>query len=111
MSDDNVALVRGMYEAFDQGNVPAIIGALAENVSWASPRVLPHGGMAHGHEEVLGFFQRLSDKWDGFQVEVQDFVSADDRVFVIGRATETSQAARFPRHMASFTASRSPTGR
>lgn len=86
MSDENAALARGLYEAFDRGDIAAIIGALAENVSWNSPTVLPHGGIAHGHEEVEGFFKRLADKWEDFRVEVREFVSSGDRVCAIGRA-------------------------
>lgn len=56
MSNENVALVRSLYEAFDRGDIPAVIAGLAENVSWNSPTVLPHGGIAHGHAEVEGFF-------------------------------------------------------
>jgi len=96
MSDENVGLVREMYEAFDRGDVPAIIGGLAENVSWNSPTVLPHGGIAHGHEEVLGFFERLAATWNDFQVEVRDYVSSGDRVCVIGSAKGTLGGASVP---------------
>ena len=86
VSEENVALGRTLYEAFDRGDIPAILEGLAENVSWNSPTVLPHGGIAHGHEEVTGFFERLADKWEDFQVELRDFVSSADQVCVIGWA-------------------------
>lgn len=86
MADENVALVRSLYEAFDRGDIPAVIAGLAENVSWNSPTVLPHGGIAHGHEEVEGFFVRLADRWEDFHVEVRDFVTSGDKVCVIGWA-------------------------
>ena len=87
MSEQNVALVRGLYEAFDRGDIPAILEALDDDVSWNSPTVLPHGGIAHGPSEVEGFFQRLVDKWEGLTVEVRDLVGDGDRICVIGRAT------------------------
>ena len=87
MSEQDVAFVRDLYEAFDRGDVPAILGALDDDVSWNSPTVLPHGGIAHGPEEVSGFFQRLSDRWDDFEVDARDYVGDGGRVCVIGRAT------------------------
>ena len=89
MSDENVALARGLYEAFDRGDIPTILAALAENVSWNSPTLLPHGGIAHGHDEVQGFFERVAEKWEDLCVEVRDFVSSGDRVCVIGWAKGT----------------------
>ena len=56
-------------------------------MSWNSPTVLPHGGIAHGHDEVGGFFKRLADKWEDFRVELRDLVSSGDHVCVIGWAT------------------------
>lgn len=34
MSEANVETVQGIYEAFGRGDVPAILGALAEDVIW-----------------------------------------------------------------------------
>src|SRR5262249_16867850 len=33
---ENLATVRGIYEAFGRGDVPHILGCLAENVAWES---------------------------------------------------------------------------
>lgn len=86
MSDENVAFVRSLYEAFDRRDIPSILAGLDENVSWNTPTVLPHGGIAHGHKEVAGFFKRLDDKWDDIHVKLYDFVSSGDRVCVLGWA-------------------------
>jgi ketosteroid isomerase-like protein len=86
MSEDNVALLRGTYEAFGRGDIPAVLASFAEDIKWQVPAVLPHGGTAKGHEEVGRFFGRLAELWDDFGIELGDFVAGGDRVCVIGQA-------------------------
>jgi ketosteroid isomerase-like protein len=87
MSDRNLDVVRGAYESFSQGDVPAVLGALADDVVWTVPAPLPQATEAHGREEVGAFFQRLVGIWEGFDVQVDDFVASGDRVCVIGRGS------------------------
>ena len=84
---DNVELVRGAYEAFGRGDIPAVMENFADDIDWHVSEVLPQGGDAHGTEEVGQFFQRLGDTWSEFQVQVEDMVASGDRVCVIGRAS------------------------
>lgn len=86
MANDNLELVRGAYEAFGRGDVPAVMGALAQDIDWNTPAVLPHGGRARGLEEVGQFFQNLGATWEGFGLELDDVVGSGDRVLAIGRA-------------------------
>ena len=86
MPKDNVELLRGTYEAFGRGDIPAVMVAFAEDISWHAPAVLPQGMDAKGHEEVGRFFERVAESWDGLELEVDDFVASGDRVCVIGRA-------------------------
>ena len=86
MANDNVELLRSTYEAFGRGDIPAVMGSFAEDITWHVPGVLPHGGDAKGHEEVGEFFGRLAGMWEDFGLEFSDFVASGDRVCVIGRA-------------------------
>lgn len=87
MSNENVELLRGTYDAFGRGDVPAVMGAFADDISWSVPEALPHGGQARGKEEVGQFFERLASMWEDFGLEINDYVASGDRVCVIGRAT------------------------
>ena len=86
MAQDNVALLRETYDAFGRGDVPAVLGSFADDITWHAPAVLPQGGDAKGKEEVAQFFQRLVGAWEGLQLDLRDFVASGDRVCVIGRA-------------------------
>src|SRR5438876_8202196 len=43
MSQSAADVVRGIYEAFGGGDVPAILAAVDENIDWRVPENLPHG--------------------------------------------------------------------
>ena len=86
MAQDNVELLRGTYEAFGRGDVPAVLDSFADDITWHAPAVLPQGGDAKGKEEVAQFFQRLVAAWDGLELDLRDYVASGDRVCVIGRA-------------------------
>ena len=60
----NLSTVRGIYESFGKGDIPAILDVLAEGVEWKSwednssvkagvPWMVPR----HGKEEVVKFFE------------------------------------------------------
>jgi ketosteroid isomerase-like protein len=87
MSDQNLELVRGAYDAFARGDVPGVLAVLADDVAWTVPRPLPQAVDAHGHDEVGRFFERLGGIWEGLDLELDDFVAAGDRVCVIGRGS------------------------
>jgi uncharacterized protein len=87
MSDQNVQLVQGAYESFARGDVPAVLGLLADDVAWSVPPPLPQAVDAHGRDEVGAFFERLVGIWEGLDIEVTDVVASGDRVCVIGRGS------------------------
>src|SRR5947207_7282179 len=87
MSDQNVGLVQGAYESFARGDVPSVLGLLAEDVAWSVPPPLPQAVDAHGRDEVGAFFERLGGIWEGLNIEVTDVVASGDRVCVIGRGS------------------------
>ena len=88
MTNGNLDVVQGAYEAFGRGDVAAVLAALTEDVEWhAAPALLPHGMDASGREQVGEFFQKLTDTWEGFGIELDAFVASEDRVCVVGRAS------------------------
>ena len=87
MSDQNVGLVQGAYESFARGDVPSVLGLLAEDLEWTVPRPLPQAVDAHGRDEVGAFFERLGGIWEGLDIQVTDLVASGDRVCVIGRGS------------------------
>ena len=41
MSQENVALVRGIYDSFAAGDVPAVLGAMSPDIVWNEAENFP----------------------------------------------------------------------
>ena len=83
MSDENVSVVRSLYEAFAKGDIPTIIGALDPKVEWweAENFIYADGNPYVGPEAVLqGVFVRIATEWDGFAVTPNEILDAGNTV-------------------------------
>lgn len=61
----NGDIVRGLYEAFGRGDVPAVLGVLDENIEWTEAEGFPYGGTFHGPQAVLeNVFMKLGTEWE-----------------------------------------------
>jgi uncharacterized protein len=86
MSSGNVEMLRGAYEAFGRGDIPAVMSVFADDIEWHVPAVLPQGMDAQGKTEVGGFFEKLARTWEDLRLEIEDYCASGDRVCVIGSA-------------------------
>lgn len=95
MAQDPLAVVQDAYAAFGRGDVPAILAALAPDVSWdlvGEAGAYPTFGPQSGVEGALAFFQALGAHQDFSLFEPQIFHVAGDTVFVQGREAFTVKA-------------------
>ena len=86
MSQSPEEVVRSMYEAFARADIEAILGTLDAEIDWLSPENLPHGGHFSGREGVGRFFQAIGENWETLGVEIDQVLSAEDRVVVLATA-------------------------
>jgi ketosteroid isomerase-like protein len=86
MSQSSADVVRGLYDAFARADIPAILGALDENIDWRSPENLPHGGDFAGRDAVGRFFEGIGESWENLVVDVQEVISSGEQVVVLARA-------------------------
>jgi ketosteroid isomerase-like protein len=87
MSEQNVQIVQQMYVALGQGNLPALLGLLAEDVEWfvaGPPEEMPLAGMRHGRDQVAQIFMIMGESLELQQFHPQEFVAQDDQVVVLG---------------------------
>src|SRR5687767_8984377 len=81
MSEENVAVVRGIYEAFGRGDIEAVLAALDPEVEWreAENFIYADGNPYVGHSAVLeGVFARLGGEWEGFEVSPEGILDAGE---------------------------------
>ena len=63
----NGEIIKGVYEAFATGNVPAILGAFDDNMSWTEAEGFMYGGTYVGADAILeNVFMKLGTEWEGF---------------------------------------------
>ena len=87
MSDKtNTEVVQQAYDAFGQGDIPALLNLLTDDVEWSlpGPSVIPWAGTRHGHEGVTEFFSMLGKTLEFEQFEPREFVAQGDTVVVLG---------------------------
>ena len=88
MSQENVSLVKSLYEAFGRGDVPAVLAAMDPRIEWNEAESFPYADKNPyvGPAAVLeGVFARLGGEWDGFSVALQELLDAGETVVAMGR--------------------------
>ena len=89
---DNVALIRGGYEAFARGDVEAVLGLFDANIDWYVPDTIRFGGRYAGPAAVGGFFSKLPENYAELNVQPVTFIDRGDTVVVIGKHRGRSTA-------------------
>lgn len=83
---DNVQVVRQLYEAFKQGDMPALLETLADQVEWYEPgpvEILPWAGVFRGRRQVMQLLTRFSEVAEVEQFELEEIIAQRDKVVVI----------------------------
>ena len=101
MSQDNIALVRGLYEAFARGDVDTVLAGFDENIEWNEAEGMPYGGQYHGPQAVAeNVFGPITNDFDGFSVTPDEILADGDRVVSLmtyrGTAKESGKALEMP---------------
>jgi uncharacterized protein len=82
MSAQDVETIRGGYEAFGRQDIPAVLAAFDPDITWRTPDSVPFGGVRHGHDGVLDFFQTLPQFWSELSVEPVEMIDGGESIAV-----------------------------
>jgi ketosteroid isomerase-like protein len=94
MLDENVEVVRRMWDAFLSGDFDTALSCLASDIEWdgagddqrdvVEQTNLPDGRVGRGHEAVLEHAARWAEAWDDWTVDVEQIRAAHgEKVFVL----------------------------
>ena len=88
-AEDNAAIMRRAYEAFNKGDLNTLIELFDENVVWHLPGRSSKAKDYQGRDATLAYFGQLGQKTGGtFRAELQHLLADDDdRVVGIQRST------------------------
>lgn len=88
-SQQNLEIVRGMYDAFAKGDVPTVLEAMDPQIEWNEAENFPYadGNPYIGPDAVVtGVFARLGSEWEYWNLtSLQLHSMADNMVLGTGR--------------------------
>ena len=92
MSEQNVDLVKSVYGAFAQGDVPAVLGAFADDIEWFEAEGMPYGGLHRGPDAVAqNVFGPITEDVEGFGVTPEEVIGSGATVVAVVRYTGTGK--------------------
>src|SRR4051812_44030000 len=84
----NAEIIRSLYGSFKTGDIPSVLGAFDENISWTEADGFPHGGTYIGANAILeNVFMNLGSEWEGFSAAPDEYVDGGDMVVALGNYT------------------------
>jgi ketosteroid isomerase-like protein len=96
-ADENAAIMRRAYAAFNSGDMNTLIASFDEGVVWHLPGRSRFADDYQGRDATLAYFGQLAQETGGtFQAELQHLL-ADDEDRVIGM--QRSRAQRNGKHL------------
>jgi ketosteroid isomerase-like protein len=93
MSQDNVELVRGIYEGWARGDWAVGGDAISPDFEWRQLRSAVEPG-AHTGAGVGEAMRRIFDIWEDFAVEAEEYIDAGDCVVVVARSHGVARGSR-----------------
>jgi len=85
MSEQNVAVVRDMWEAFLRNDFEAALSAFEPDVEWDGTN-LPDGKISHGLDAIVEHLTKWAELWETWEVELEQVIDAyGDQVIVFIR--------------------------
>ena len=81
----NKEIIERAYASFAKGDIPAALGAFADDIQWTEPDGYPLGGTYVGPQGVLeGVFMRLGEVGDELLGRHREVVADGDTVVALG---------------------------
>lgn len=82
MSQQHVQIVQSVYEAFNRGDIAAVLAAFDPQVELVEAESLPYAGVYRGHAGVQQMLVGLGAVWELFQSTLEQVVAHGDEVIV-----------------------------
>ncbi len=96
----NIDIVKQAYDAFQRGDIPAVLDRLSPDIDWEAGVGLgdkvPIGGRRRGLDQVARFFTTLNENQTFEQFEPREYIAQGDRVVVLGYYKATVKHTRRP---------------
>ena len=95
MSEENVAVIRGIYAAFGAGDIAAVVALMSPDIVWNEGEnflYADHNPYVGPDAILTGVFGRIGGEWDDFAAIPDELLDAGDTVIMLGRYRGTFKA-------------------
>ena len=93
---ENTKVVQDAYAAFGRGDIPALLGYMADDIHWrpviGTAKHVPFSGERRGKAAVGEFFKQVSESEDFQQFEPREFVAQGEKVVTLGHYRAVAKA-------------------
>jgi uncharacterized protein len=90
--------VRRGIDAYNRGDVEALIELSDPEITMVPVRALLEGGEYRGHEGVRRFIADMDEDWASRQIEIDEIRDLDDAVLVLGTFAATGRSGNEVRY-------------
>jgi ketosteroid isomerase-like protein len=81
----NTDIIKGLYNSFATGDVPAVLGAMDPMINWTEAEGFLYGGNYIGPDAILeNVFAKLGTEWEQFSAVPGQFVEEGNMVVALG---------------------------
>jgi ketosteroid isomerase-like protein len=95
MSEENVALVRRIYDGWSRGDFSAGADLIAPDFEWQQHAEAVEPGARRG-DAVGASLRNIFEIYENFRVEPEEFIDAGQRVVVVARVSATERRTGMP---------------
>ena len=83
MSEENVKIVRGFIEAFNNGDYMACLERLDAGIEWHPPPDIPNAAVAYGREGLIANFQDWLGAWEDYEAITEEIREGEGTTVVV----------------------------
>ncbi|MGH2954300.1 MAG: nuclear transport factor 2 family protein [Solirubrobacterales bacterium] len=93
MSGDDIAVIRGMFEAFNARDAEAMVALTHPDGDVYPMRAQLEGRGYHGHEGIREMMDDLFEDWESVEMELEEFREGDEGIAALGRLKGCGRAS------------------
>ena len=95
MSEENVEVVRRMYDAYLSGDFETALALIDPEVVF-DVSIRPEGKVYRGHEGVVEALRTWTGTWEAFRMEVEEIIDAGDQVVAVDTQSGRGRGSGLP---------------
>jgi uncharacterized protein len=101
MSEENVEIVRRVYDAYLSGDFEAALAMIDPEVEWDGS-IRPEGKVYRGHDGIVEALRTWTGTWEAFRLEVEEIIDAGDHVIAVEQQSGRGKGSGLPLRQQNF---------